>query len=132
MQEWILDELKTVDLGDQRLDARLALVLDELSQRPTLSIPAACKGRNEYEAVYRQACAGQAEAPDTQAPCPSDSEGDVYEPLLEAAPEPGVVKARFIVRACQDRCLADDEPAKLFETVAAAPVRTTLTIQVSQ
>ena len=35
---------------------------------------------------YRQACAVQAEAPDTTVICLSDSEGDIYEPLLEARP----------------------------------------------
>jgi len=246
MQAWIVDELKTADLGDTRLNARLEKVLDDFSQRPTFSISAACKGRAEYEGAYRlfnnrrvdatkilaphrdatldrirqhavvlvaqdtsdfdltrpqeqvggplsdekhhglyahplvaftpecvplgtvhaaiwardpkhfrkrktrkqraiqdkeshrwlegyrQACAVQAEAPDTTVICLSDSEGDIYEPLLEARPEPGVRKARFIVRACQDRCLAEDEPAKLFAAVAAGPVLATLVVRVSR
>src|SRR5690242_800168 len=53
MQAWIVDELKTADLGDTRLNERLEKVLDDFSQRPTASIPGACKGRAEYEAAYR-------------------------------------------------------------------------------
>jgi Transposase DNA-binding/Transposase Tn5 dimerisation domain len=53
MQAWIADELRTVDLGDQRLDWRYHLLLDRLSTRPTASIPAACQGRAETEAAYR-------------------------------------------------------------------------------
>jgi hypothetical protein len=271
VQAWILDELKTADLGDKRLNRRLAGVLDAFSQRPTASIPAACKGRNEMEAAYRlfdnprvgdakvlaphhdatlqrmgqhpvvllaqdtteldltrpqeqvggplndenhtglyahpliaftpdrvplgvvhvqlwardpedfrkrqtrkqrplqdkeshrwlegyrQACAVAAQTPATEVICLSDSEGDIYEALLEAQPEPGRRKARFIIRACQDRCLAQEpepttpveavaardpadeadpkgrlELAKLFEAVAAGPVRATLTVRVSR
>lgn len=40
-------------MGDERLDARMAVVLSELGTRPNLSIPAACKGRAETEAAYR-------------------------------------------------------------------------------
>lgn len=53
MQAWIVDELATSDMGDARLDQRYALVLDRLSQRPVLSIPAACEGWAEVQAAYR-------------------------------------------------------------------------------
>ena len=53
MQTWIKDELASVDLGDQRLDRRYELVVDRLSQKPTLSIPAACGGWAETLAAYR-------------------------------------------------------------------------------
>jgi hypothetical protein len=53
MQPWIADELPTVDLGDQRREARYSLLLDRLRTRPTASIPAACHGRAETEAAYR-------------------------------------------------------------------------------
>ena len=51
--EWILDELKTVDLPDQRLNQRLTLLLDRCSARPSASFPQACQGRSELEAAYR-------------------------------------------------------------------------------
>jgi hypothetical protein len=50
---WAQDELGTVDLGDERLDARAAVLLSALGNRPSLSIPAACGGRAEMEAAYR-------------------------------------------------------------------------------
>lgn len=53
MQAWIAEELEGVDLGDRRLNARYAVLLDRLSQRPSLSIPAACEGWAETEAAYR-------------------------------------------------------------------------------
>ena len=50
---WAKDEVTTLDLGDERLDARAALLLSALDNRPNLSIPAACGGRAETEAAYR-------------------------------------------------------------------------------
>ena len=50
---WAQEETATVNLGDERLDARLLTLLSTLGQRPTLSIPAACAGRAEMEAAYR-------------------------------------------------------------------------------
>jgi Transposase DNA-binding/Transposase Tn5 dimerisation domain len=50
---WVVDEMKTVNLKDKRLDARLCEVLGQLAARPTASIPAACGGRAEMEAAYR-------------------------------------------------------------------------------
>jgi len=50
---WVMDEVKTADLGDKRLNARLAEVLAQLAARPTVSIPAACGGRAEMVAAYR-------------------------------------------------------------------------------
>jgi hypothetical protein len=248
MPPWIVDELKTVDLPDARLDDRLALLLDRLSANPSASLPQACKGPTELAAAYRffdnprtnehnilaphrdatlarirqhpvvllvqdttqadltraeeivggplsdekhtglfvhpllaftpdrlplgtvalqvwardpkhfrkkstrkqrsiedkesrrwrdgyrQACRVAAAVPDTEIVCLSDSEGDVYEALMAAEPQPGTTAARFIVRACQDRCLAGPEQggAKLVETVAAGPVLETLTVHVSR
>lgn len=53
MQEWIVDELRTADLGDARLDARFALVLDRLSLKPALKFNAACRGHAEIAGAYR-------------------------------------------------------------------------------
>jgi hypothetical protein len=50
---WVVDELQTVDLGDERLDARFEVLLSALGCRPNLSIPAACRGRAEIKAAYR-------------------------------------------------------------------------------
>jgi hypothetical protein len=36
-----------VQLGDQRLNRRAAKLLDTLGSKPTLSIPAACRGWGE-------------------------------------------------------------------------------------
>lgn len=50
---WAREEVETVDLGDGRLDERLASLLATLGSRPNLSIPAACAGRDEMVAAYR-------------------------------------------------------------------------------
>ena len=50
---WVLDEMKTADLKDRRLDNRLREVLSQLGGYPTASIPAACGGHAEMTAAYR-------------------------------------------------------------------------------
>jgi hypothetical protein len=50
---WVVDEMKTANLQDERLNDRLREVLSQLAARPTASIPAACGGRAEMEAAYR-------------------------------------------------------------------------------
>jgi Transposase DNA-binding/Transposase Tn5 dimerisation domain len=50
---WARDETATADLGDERLDTRMTVLLSALGNRPNLSIPAACGGRAEMEAAYR-------------------------------------------------------------------------------
>lgn len=53
MQEWIEMELQSSDLGDERLDERFKILLDRLSQKPSVSIPAACNCWSETIAAYR-------------------------------------------------------------------------------
>jgi hypothetical protein len=53
MQAWVVDETRTADFGDERLDRRYQLLLDRLSDKPSLSIPAACQGEAETTAAYR-------------------------------------------------------------------------------
>jgi hypothetical protein len=48
-----MEETRTVDLNDARINARLREVLSQLGQRPTASIPAACGGHAEMTAAYR-------------------------------------------------------------------------------
>jgi hypothetical protein len=50
---WVVDEMKTAALSDKRLNDRLRLVLSQLADRPTASIPAACGGNAEMTAAYR-------------------------------------------------------------------------------
>jgi hypothetical protein len=50
---WVVAETAAADLGDQRRNQRLAKVLDRLASRPTVSIPAACRGWAETQAAYR-------------------------------------------------------------------------------
>ena len=54
---------------------------------------------------YRAACQVAQAAPTTLIVSLADSEGDVYEYLLEAQAVEGVRKASFIIRACQNRAL---------------------------
>jgi hypothetical protein len=53
MLSWAQEEVRTADLGDQRLNQRLAIVLEQLGRHPQLSIPAACGGWAETTAAYR-------------------------------------------------------------------------------
>jgi hypothetical protein len=54
MYAWIDDEFATLDLNDLRLDRRARRILDRFARKPSLSIPAACDGREaEREAAYR-------------------------------------------------------------------------------
>jgi len=53
MQDWIGRELKTSDIGDTRLDARYKIIMNDLSRKPSFSIPTACDGWNETHAAYR-------------------------------------------------------------------------------
>ena len=53
MQTWVEQELATAAFGDKRLDERFRVVVDRMSQKPSLKFPAACKGRAEIEAAYR-------------------------------------------------------------------------------
>jgi hypothetical protein len=50
---WAAQEMASVNLGDQRLNRRAARLLETLGAKPTVSIPAACKGWAETQAAYR-------------------------------------------------------------------------------
>jgi hypothetical protein len=39
MQAWVEEELRTADLGDERLTARFELLLDRMSHKPSLKFP---------------------------------------------------------------------------------------------
>jgi hypothetical protein len=47
------EPLSTAEFGDQRLTSRFVSIMDRLSQKPSMSIPAAMNGRAEMEAAYR-------------------------------------------------------------------------------
>jgi hypothetical protein len=88
---------------------------------------------------YRAACRVARAAPATLVISLADSEGDVYEYLLEARadPETGARKASFIIRAGQDRALvgsggatSSDELRHLRDRVAAAPVLAERTLKI--
>lgn len=53
MQAWVQSEVQTADFGDQRLDRRFEIVLDRLSQKPSVGISTACEDWSETLATYR-------------------------------------------------------------------------------
>lgn len=53
LSSWVTDEMTTANLNDRRLDHRLRVVLAQLAEHPTASIPAACGGHAEMTAAYR-------------------------------------------------------------------------------
>jgi len=52
-QDWVAEETSSADLGDERLDRRLGLILRRLADQPEKSIPAALRGWRETQAAYR-------------------------------------------------------------------------------
>ncbi len=50
--QWAIEEMKTADLGDKRLNKRLGQIFSAFAERPTASIPAACGGKRETDAAY--------------------------------------------------------------------------------
>jgi hypothetical protein len=50
---WAAEELKTIELGDARLNNRSVLLLERLAQKPSASIPGACSNWAETTAAYR-------------------------------------------------------------------------------
>lgn len=50
---WVVDEMKTAELRDKRLNDRMQEILNQLGSRPTGSIPNACGGHAETTAAYR-------------------------------------------------------------------------------
>lgn len=50
---WVEREMALADFGDQRLNNRSRILLERLSDKPNVSIPAACKGWGETMAAYR-------------------------------------------------------------------------------
>jgi hypothetical protein len=53
MNEWANEELKTLSLGDARLDKRAVVLAEQLAQRPGVSIPQACGDWGQTQAAYR-------------------------------------------------------------------------------
>lgn len=52
-ESWTAAETRSADLGDERLNRRLKLVLERLADQPEKSIPAAFRGWGETQAAYR-------------------------------------------------------------------------------
>ena len=256
MQEWILAETATADIGDKRLNQRYQIVLNSMFEKPSLKFTAGCNGRAEIEAAYRfldnkkvgdkevlrphrdatleriraekvvlipqdtteldmtrprevmtgagplndesrvgfhdhallaytpegvplgvvaadiwardfdgfekdadqkraerrakaieekesyrwlagyrEACRVAQEAPETLVVCLSDSEGDIYECVVEGQRETDARKAEWIIRACQDRALivdseaAADCPTRLRARIATSPILDHMTIE---
>ena len=53
MDAWVRDETNGCDLGDRRLDQRLAKLLEDLSERIGKPIPLACQDWAATKAAYR-------------------------------------------------------------------------------
>ncbi|HMK22685.1 MAG TPA: transposase DNA-binding-containing protein [Terriglobales bacterium] len=53
LASWVVEEMKTAELDDKRLNDRLQRLLSDLGAHPTASIPAACGGYAETAAAYR-------------------------------------------------------------------------------
>jgi hypothetical protein len=80
---------------------------------------------------YQRVCEAQAELPETQLVYVADRESDIYE-LFQEAQKTDQPRAELLIRASQNRCLANGQ--KLWEAAAAAPVlgEITFTIPATQ
>lgn len=84
----------------------------------------------------RRACEIQGLCPETRIVCLSDSEGDIYECIVEGADE-GEAKANWIIRACQNRSVEGERAGKriypkILDEVSGAPVVGELLVEVSK
>lgn len=52
-EDWVWTETSSADLGDERLNRRLELMLRRLADQPEKSIPVALRGWSETQAAYR-------------------------------------------------------------------------------
>ena len=50
---WAAEEFGTLDLGDARLNRRVVRLSERLAEKPTASLPGACRGWAETQAAYR-------------------------------------------------------------------------------
>jgi hypothetical protein len=55
-KSWIEEEFRLCDLGDERLNDRMKLILSDLVARPKASFPQACQGMASLKATYRFLC----------------------------------------------------------------------------
>ena len=53
MTKWAKEELRTLSLGDARLDRRAVVLAEQLAQSPGASIPKACGDWGQTQAAYR-------------------------------------------------------------------------------
>ncbi len=53
MDKWAAEEFGGAELGDGRLTNRLIKIASDFADKPTASIPGACSGWAETQAVYR-------------------------------------------------------------------------------
>ncbi|HZD58993.1 MAG TPA: IS4 family transposase [Anaerolineae bacterium] len=66
MRSWIEEEMGHVNLGDKRLNERLKVILEDISQSPCSSIPEACGSKATTKAAYRFFDSGRIDAEDIQ------------------------------------------------------------------
>ena len=50
---WAAEEFGTLDLGNARLNRRVVRLSERLAEKPTASLPGACRGWAETQAAYR-------------------------------------------------------------------------------
>ncbi|EEL2954555.1 hypothetical protein G9529_004678 [Salmonella enterica] len=53
MENWVIQELESLNVGDTRLERRVKHILSVLSRSPKESIPVSCRSWSETKAAYR-------------------------------------------------------------------------------
>ncbi|ELJ3891175.1 transposase, partial [Salmonella enterica] len=53
MDNWVIQELDSLEIGDIRLEKRIKHLLSTLSHSPGESIPVSCRTWSETKAAYR-------------------------------------------------------------------------------
>jgi hypothetical protein len=123
---WARDPVEFAKPAAQKRDERRAKPIEE-------------KESIRWIEGYNAACEIARLAPETEIISLADSEGDIYELVLEGKAIEGVRKASFIVRACQNRALVPvDEVSSsesniyLREQVANTPVLARRTLDIRE
>ena len=53
MEDWVINESNGSNFGDERINKRYSIILEDLGKKPEISIPAASKGFKETIGAYR-------------------------------------------------------------------------------
>jgi hypothetical protein len=126
VHDTMLYNLEGTPLG--LLDVRCWVRGDEEMGKDRRNLPIEQKESYKWLESFRAACALQAQCPQTQVVSMGDREADLYELFIASREDP--CQTKFLVRACQDRRLADSEQGFLWAQLMAQPAVASMKLKV--